>query len=743
MTYSQAERPMTVTTPLGPDELLLVGFTGHESISQLFNFQLELVAENGKNISFDQLLGQSVTISLALPEGGMRYFNGICSRFSQGAQDPIFTHYRMEVVPFFWVFTRRSQSRIFQQKTVPDILREVLAGMQVTFEIQGTFHPRDYSVQYRETDFNFACRTMEEEGIYYFFKHTAESHTMVLANTPQSHPDIPVGPATIIYEGVIGGNREANRIYYWDKTQELRSGKYTLWDYCFELPYKHLEAEQPIMESVSAGTVTHKLKVGGNDKMEIYDWPGEYAQRFDGIDRGGGEQPSELQKIFEDNRRTVGIRMQQEALPSLVIQGSSDVRHLVSGHKFALDRHFNANGPYVLTGIHHSAQLSGDYRSAQDLEFSYDNSFTCIPHALPFRPLRTTPKPAIHGTQAAVVVGPAGEEIFTDKYGRVKVQFYWDRLGRMDADSSCWIRVGSTWAGRLWGAIHIPRIGQEVIVAFEEGDPDQPIILGSVYNADDMPPFNLPDMKTISGIKSNSSMGGGGYNEIIFQDKKGEEKIIIHAQQDYHQRAKSSSYRSIGAKDHLIVGDDQLTEIKGDEHRKVVGDQMEKVEGTISREAGLDLQEKVGMNYAMDAGMEVHLKAGLTVVVEAGTSLTLKVGGNFINLNPAGVFISGSMVMINSGGSAGSGSGSSPQPPDPPVAAAVTRAGERGSPKAAPAQAMPPPQQPTSQGTQARALEQAAESGRPFCEVCEEARRQQASQGGGAGGGEGAGSGGG
>jgi type VI secretion system secreted protein VgrG len=758
-TYVQAERPLTVSTNLGKDALLLVGLLGHESISQLFNFQLDVLAENTTDVAFDKLLGQKVIATLLLASGKRRYFSGLCNRVTQGMRDPDFTGYRLEIVPQFWLLSRRAQSRIFQHITVPDILKKVLAGLDVRYEIQGTFQPRDYCVQYRETDFNFASRLMEEEGIYYFFKHSADGHQMVLANTPQSHPEMPE-QSQLIFEETYGGGRPEDRVLAWHKSQELRSGKYTLWDHCFELPYKHLEADRTIADSIQAGTVNHKLRVGQNDRLEIYDYPGEYAQRFDGITAGGGEQPAELQKIFQDNKRTVALRMQQETVPGLVIRGTSTCRQLVSGHKFTLTRHFNADGPYVVTGIQHEAQTSSaDYRSNGQaaMEYRYSNSFTCIPFAQPFVPARTTPKPFVQGTQTAEVVGPADEEIFTDKYGRVKVQFHWDRQGKHDADSSCWVRVTQPWAGKRWGASFWPRIGQEVIVDFLEGDPDRPIITGTVYNADQMPPYlgdgldskHKNDNK-LSGIKSNTTPGGVGFNEWRFDDTKGKEQIFMHAERNMDVRVKHDNMERIvhdrhlivgwekdgqkggdqremvyqdkhlhvhrhqsehiegnvelligkgqaqdgGNQDiaiektkketigseshlhvqkasmeqvddsrHLTVGKDRLEIIGGDDHHHVKGNQNEKVDGTLSVTVGSNQQEKVGQNHALDAGMEIHLKAGMKVIIEAGMQLSLKGPGGFIDIGPSGVSIQGTMVLINSGGSAGSGSGSSPTPP--------------------------------------------------------------------------------
>src|SRR6266542_3431536 len=258
-TQIQAANPITVTTPLGPD-VLLTGFTGHEAISQLFSFHIDMIAEHKVDVPFEKLLGQKITVTLWLPEDKKRFFNGICKRISQGHRDQTYNSYRVEIVPQFWSLTKKAQSRIFQHLTVPDILQKVLQGLDVSFEIKGAFQPRDFCVQYRETDFNFASRLMEEEGIYYFFKHTASGHQMVLANTPQSHPDLPE-QSKIIYEDVEGDRLNEDRIYDWEKVQELRSGKYTLWDHSFELPHKHLDADRTILESVQVGEVNHKLKL--------------------------------------------------------------------------------------------------------------------------------------------------------------------------------------------------------------------------------------------------------------------------------------------------------------------------------------------------------------------------------------------------------------------------------------------------------------------------------------------------
>ena len=626
MSYTQQNRAMEVTTPLGKDKLLLVGFTGQESVSRLFSFNLALIAENNTDVAFDKLLGQKITIRLDLLEREKRFFNGICKRISQGERGEVFTSYRMEIVPQLWVLTKRAQSRIFQQISVPDILKKVLNGLDVAYEIQGTFHPRDFCVQYRETDFNFASRLMEEEGMFYFFKHSDGGHKMVVANTTQSHTDLP-GNSKITYEDVAGGTRDDDRVYDWEKVQELRSGKYTLWDHCFELPHKHLEAEANILDSVQAGKVSHKLKIGGNDKFEVYDYPGEYAQRFDGVDRGGGDRAVDLQKIFEDNRRTTDIRIQEEAVPGLTIQGASNCRHFVSGYKFTLQRHFNADGPYVLTNVAHSARQSGDYRSDGG-DFSYSNSFTCIPSALPFRPQRLTPKPVVQGTQTAVVVGPSGEEIFTDKYGRVKVQFHWDREGKNNEESSCWVRVGTPWAGKQWGLVHIPRIDQEVIVDFLEGDPDQPIIIGSVYNAREMPPYKLPDNKTQSGIKSRSSKSGtpDNFNEIRFEDKKGQEQVYIHAEKNEDIVVENDKTENVGHDETITIHNDRTETVKGFETLTVEKDRTRTVNQNEIVTVALTRTHTVGINEAITVGASQEVTVGLMRALTVGVNQTTTVG---------------------------------------------------------------------------------------------------------------------
>ena len=722
--YKQTNRQMSVTTSLGADKLLLIGFEGSDQMSCLSAYRLDLAAANGNApaILFDKLLGEEFLVTMWIenpdPNGVARTertFRGLCREFSQGARDKEFTYYQAEIVPQLWLTTRTAQSRIFQQISVPDILKKILAGYKVTYQLEGTFEKREYCVQYRETDFNFISRLMEEEGIFYFFKNTASGHELVIANSIPAHPDVP-GATKVQYNVEEGGHVAQRHVHEWVKKQQVRSGKYTLWDQSFHRPGHDFESKKNTLVSIPVGKVTHKLDAGGNSKFEIYDFPGEFAQRFDGIDKGGGEQGGELGKITPDGARTVGLRMQAETLAGLIIEGSSNCNQFTAGHKFILEKHFDAEGSYLITGVHHRAQGGNSYRSGIDAPFVYSNNFTCIPKDLPFRPQRTTPKPIITGVQTAIVVGPPGEEIFTDKFGRVKVMFPWDRGSLADANSSCWLRVGTSWAGKQWGAMQIPRIGHEVIVQFIEGDPDAPIIIGSVYNAGAMPPYKLPDEKTKSTVKSNSSKGGGGFNEIRFEDKKGSEQVFFHAEKDHDSRVKEVSKEWIGKNKHLIVIKDQFEEVKGDKHLTVKGDQSEKVNGTVSLNVKSDLQQKVGGTQALDVSSDIHLKAGANVVIEAGSSITLKVGGNFIHIGPSGVAIKGTTVLVNSGGAAGSGAGSSPDAAKPPLEADKAKPGSD-----APAKRSPASRTPTN--PKALVLQQAAKNGTPFCEVCEAVKK--------------------
>jgi type VI secretion system secreted protein VgrG len=636
MAYTQTNRRIAISTPLGKDVLLLRGFTGAEAISQLFHFDLDLLSEND-SIKFQDIVGKNVTLRIFDATGAERQWNGFISRFSQSSQDRRFTAYRAQMVPWLWFLTRKSDCRIFQNQKVPDIVQKIFKELKFQdFELRlyGDFVKRDYCVQYRETDFNFVSRLMEEEGIYYFFRHEKDKHVLILANDLAAHEPCP-GQETARYESHGAGvTYDEDLVSEWRYQEEFRSGAWAQTDYNFETPSTSLA-----------------VTVNGKNPYEIYEYPGEHRIRSDGD-------------------KLARIRLQEQTVPSAVTQGAGWCRHFTSGFQFTLQNHYrsDANQSYLLTAVHHVASEGGSYEtgSGGGEEMTYRNTFECIPFSTPFRPPRVTPEPFVQGCQTAVVVGPGGEEIYTDKYGRVKVQFHWDRLGKKNENSSCWVRVSHPWAGQGWGAISVPRIGQEVIVDFLEGDPDQPIITGRVYNAEQMPPFGMPGGAVVSGIKSNSTKGGGGFNEISLNDTKGTELINIHAQYDQQKKVEHDERVNVGNdrteevgrdekitidhdrteevkhdekikigndKNELVVRDRQL-EVDRDKSEKVLRDKSinvirnhnEKIDGSMDIMVGKTLTESVLINYSETVGGAMEITVGGLIAISAGAALAEIVG---------------------------------------------------------------------------------------------------------------------
>ncbi|MGD0566983.1 MAG: type VI secretion system tip protein TssI/VgrG [Candidatus Sulfotelmatobacter sp.] len=675
-TYSQQNRLLQLDTPLGKDVLLLQGLSGREGISRLFSYELDVLAYDNSSISFKSIVGQNVTITIQLTDGTPRYINGYVSRFTQGDTDErLFTHYRVQVVPWLWFLTRQADCRIFQNMTPVDIISQVFnlfSFKDFRTSVTATYPTLEYCVQYRETSFNFVSRLMEEYGIFYYFDHSTEGkHTLVLSDQSSALPACPGSP--ISYDTALGGIYDPEAVSDWHVEQELRTGKYTVTDYNFTTPSTSLLANDPTVVDLPA-----------SQGLELFDYPGLYTTK--------------------DQGDTVAkLRMQEEEATYMLVTGSSNCRSFGSGYSFELKNHYRAdqNTTYILTEVQHIASAGQTYTTTGPGAENYSNSFTCIPSSVAYHPPRVTPKPFVQGPQTALVVGKSGEEIWVDNYGRVVVQFYWDRLGQKNENSSCWIRVSQPWAGGNWGAMWIPRIGQEVIVSFEEGDPDRPLITGRVYNAEQMPPYTLPDYQTRSTFMSRSSKGGGAsnYNELRFEDKMGDEQIFMNAEKDMDLRVENDSREFIGANRSLIVTTNQLEQIQTDKHLHVEGNHFEQIDGNMSLNVGGNQMESVtgnkslsvtgnqsesvtgnlslavtgqqqdtSMSYAMKTDTTIHLNAGVSAVIEAGVDLTLKVGGNFIDINPAGVFITGTMVFINSGGAAGSAPDASPQSPDSPTA---------------------------------------------------------------------------
>jgi type VI secretion system secreted protein VgrG len=495
-------RAMEITTTLGEDVLLFHRLRGREEMSRLFDFQLDLLSPK-KDINPDDILGKNVTVKLALPDDSTRYFNGFVTRFSAGDQYGRYYQYRASVRPWLWFLTRTTDCRIFQEMTVPDIVKKVFADHPTAdfkFELTGSYHKWTYCVQYRETDFNFISRLLEEEGIYYYVRHTDGHNTVVFTDSTSKHKPTP-GYEKLSYispEQVV--KPELERITSWDFVREIQPGVYVHDDYDLERPSVELKTRKVLARSYSPSD------------YEIYDYPGHYLQKADG-------------------EQYAGVRIDEYGTQFETSQAMSNAKGIAVGSLFTLE-HFpreDQNREHLILSVTYALRFSGYEAMPSDEGTEYRCTFVAMPSSQQFRPMRSTPKPFVQGPQTAVVVGPAGDEIYTDKYGRVKVQFHWDRYGKKDQNSSCWIRVSSPWAGKGWGGVSTPRIGQEVIVDFLEGDPDQPIITGRVYNAENPPPFGFPAGAVLSGVKSNTHKGSGN-NELSMDDTAGKERVFIHGQ---------------------------------------------------------------------------------------------------------------------------------------------------------------------------------------------------------------------
>jgi len=674
--YSQDNRFIKLETTLGKDVLLLQGFKGSEGVSQLFHFDLDLRSEN-KALAFSSIVGKKATIKIALEDGSERCINGLIASFSQGGSTTVnvgagpmaLASYSATLVPWLWMLKHTSDCRIFQNKTALEILEGIFKEhgfADFKINTQGTYASREYCVQWNETDLDFVSRLMEEEGIFYFFEHTADKHLLVLADKPSEFKPCPFG-AEARYDTAAGGGRDEEVVTEFLFSHEVRPGKIETTDFDFEKPTMNLTAS---------------LEGSDERKLEIRYYPGDYFKRDDGD-------------------KIVGIRMEEQAMPAVRAEGAGNCRQFASGYRFELKDHYRRDiisKPFVFTQVEHEADQGSNYTTSSKQaaeDFKYANHFHCIQHPSPFRPPRVTRHPFIRGSQTAIVVGPAGEEIHVDKFGRVKVQFHWDREGKYDEKSSCWIRVSQAIAGKSWGVVQIPRIGQEVVVTFLDGDPDRPLITGLVYNGESMPPYKLPDEKTKATFKSYSSKGGGGFNEFRFEDKKGSEQVFLHGEKDIDIRIKNDRREWIGRDRHLVVKRDRkelverdeqtvvkrdrVEEITRDHHLKVKGKQAVEVTGSDSLKVSGAVAHKFDQNHSEETAMNYYLKAGVNVVIEAGVGLTIKAGSNFITINPAGIQMQGTMVMINSGGAALAGSPGQLVPPTAPAEAEIADKADPGS----------------------------------------------------------------
>ncbi|MBI2732823.1 MAG: type VI secretion system tip protein VgrG [Aquabacterium sp.] len=588
------QAPITLRSPLPAADLFLESMNVSEGLSQLGGMQLNLLSEK-PTLAPKDLLGKPVTLTLHLADDSKRFFHGYVTRFGLGTPRGRYFAYQAEVRPWLWFLTRTSDCRIFQEMSVPDIVKKVFddhaSVAQVKLKLFRSYRPWTYCVQYRESDFQFVTRLLEREGIYWYFEHTDGKHELVLMDSLSAHDPI-TGESTIRYiEDPNNAPPDQEYISNWTFSQEVKTGKMVLTSYDFERPATSLLVDASLSRSHDQASA------------ERFDFQGDYTKAPDG------------KQFAEDWLDEVQARHHR-------LEGAGNAMGLEAGRTFTLAKHprEDQNAQYLLTSVRIQAQVA--VFDAGGSGSQYKVSFEAIPATQQFRPPRQTPKPFVQGPQTAVVVGPSGEEIFTDKYGRVKVQFHWDRLGKKDEKSSCWVRVSQPWAGQNFGFMHIPRIGQEVVVDFLEGDPDQPLITGRVYNAQQMPPWDLPANATQSGVLSRSSKGGayGNANALRFEDKKGSEQVWLHAEKNQDIEVENDETH--------WVGHDRTKTIDHDEKVHVKHDRTETVDNNETITIGVDRTEKVGNNEKITIGVNRTEDVGANEQITIGANRTESVGAN-------------------------------------------------------------------------------------------------------------------
>ncbi|EMI9010736.1 TPA: type VI secretion system tip protein TssI/VgrG, partial [Pseudomonas aeruginosa] len=565
---------------------------------------------------------------------------------------------RLTLVPQLAYLAQRSNQRIFQHLTVPQIVALVLEEHGILadayrFQLGTRYPEREYCVQYDESDLHFVQRLCAEEGIHFHFRHSAEAHLLVFGDDQTVFPRLGRPTAYVHDSGLVADEPVIKRF---SLRLASRTTRTTRRDYDFEKPRLLLEAgNRPAADAPA------------EPDLEDYDYPGRF------VDRQRGKLLS--QRALERHRadRRLG-------------EGVSDQPLLVSGHFLEIAEHPRAewNDLWLLSEVFHEGKqpqvleenvTSDTSASTDDFQQGYRNRFLATPWEVFFRPPLEHPKPRVLGSQTAVVTGPPGEEIHCDRYGRVRVQFHWDREGQGDDKSSCWLRVASGWAGNGYGGIVIPRVGMEVLVDFLEGDPDQPLVSGCVYHAAHPVPYELPANQTRSVFKSLSSPGGGGYNELRIEDRKGQEQIFVHAQRDWDENIEHDQKIRVGHERHDTVEANSYSEFKAEEHHTVHGERKVELKADDHLTVGDSQHVKLGRAYLARAGREIHLKAGQKMVIEADSELTVKAGGSFIRLDASGIAISGPLARINAGGAPGSGSGIAIKMPLTPGAADADVAG--------------------------------------------------------------------
>lgn len=580
MLFTQLTRLTHVTSPLGPDVLLLKHMNGHDELGRLFEYTLQLTSSDNA-IDLNQLLGMPMGVSLELSGGARRYFHGLVARCSQTADTGQFASYQVTLRPWLWLLTRTSDCRIFQHLTVPEIIKQVFDGLEfsdVEYALSRSYPTWEYCVQYRESSFDFVSRLMEKEGIYYYFRQEKDRHVLVLADDYNAH--LPAtGYESVPFYPPDTQHRERDHITGWEMAQEVQSGSVELNDYDFQRPSARIDVRSAMPRPHAASD------------LQLFDYPGCYLKSEDG-------------EHYSDVRLEAIHCLHQR------IQLKGNARGLGAGHLFNLTglSRQDQNREYLIVRAHYEINQESLETGGPSEGMQFESILTCIEARQPFRSQLSTPRPMIRGPQTAKVVGYKNDEISTNAYGQVKVHFHWDRHDQSDENSSCWIRVSQAWAGKNWGAIHIPRINQEVIVSFLEGDPDRPIITGRVYNAEQLVPYDLPANATQSGVKSRSSKGGtpANFNEIRMEDKKGEEQVYIHAERNLDIVVEVDETHTVGHDRHKEIGNDESVIIGRDRSRAVKRDDRLQVGGAKA--------DSISTRYLVEAGSQIRLVCGESVL---------------------------------------------------------------------------------------------------------------------------------
>ena len=592
--------PFSITTPLPEEDLRFDSMQHSAGVSALEETQLFLLSDK-PDIAPEDLLGQPVDVRIELRNGEKRHISGYVTRFGLGRHQGRHFGYLAEVRPWLWFLTRSSDCRIFQDMTVPDIVKRVFADHGSIavheFRLTGSYRKRDYCVMYRETAFNFIARLMEDEGIFWYFEHAQGEHKLIVADSPVALSPAPHAESLPYYGNSGQASPDVDFITDWNFAREVRPGRVALRSYFFETP------------SASLAVGKREMRRHDQAEYEIYDYQGDYLKR------GDGEQ-------------IAAVRLDETQSSHERLSGSTNAHGLANGRLFTLTRHprEDQNTRYFVV----QTQINASINSLESGNETGDYScrFSAVPASQNYRPPRRTPKPFVQGPQSAVVTGPAGEEVFCDKYGRVKVQFHWDRYGQKNETSSCWMRVSHPWAGKSFGAIHIPRIGQEVIVDFLEGDPDQPLITGRVYNAEQMPPWDLPANMTQSGILTRSSKGGayGNANALRFEDKKGEEQVWLHAEKNQDIEVENDETHWVGRDRRKTIDRDETNHIKRDRTETVDHDETITVHNNRKERVDHDETISIGDNRTEDVGKDETISIGLNRTETVGKNEVITIG---------------------------------------------------------------------------------------------------------------------